>query len=133
VHVLPLQKIVSKLSVFWAYAGKMKSARRALISGLAWVCVAAPTSIAQPGNQYHFPNSSAIILDEDDAREAVARGAAAPFETIVRNLTVSGELVGEKLELYQGLLLYELRILSPNGHIKFLHFSARTGRPYLPR
>jgi len=111
----------------------MNATMPSFIAGLAWYCAVASVATAQSDGQYHSPDCS-IILEQRDARNAVARGAAVPLENILRepSLKSRGELVGEKLELYKGVLLYELRFVGFNGHMRFFHFAANTGRPYLP-
>ena len=111
----------------------MKTTIPSFIAGLVWYCAVASVATAQSDGQYHSPDGS-IILEQGDARDAVARGAAVSLETILRepSLKSRGELVGEKLELYKGALLYELRFVGFNGHMRFFHFSASTGQPYRP-
>jgi uncharacterized membrane protein YkoI len=74
-------------------------------------------------------------VDQDGARAAVKRGDAAPFLDILRKVRprIQGEIVGQKLEQHQGVWLYELRIIAPDGHMHYTHFDARTGRPYTVR
>lgn len=126
---------VRLLSAQKEYHLLMKEIGQSLPAGFIWLCATASFAIAQSASQYHFPDKATIVYSQQDARNAVARGAAAPLEDVLRNATIQvmGELVGEKLELYQGVLLYELRFVASNGHVQFEHFLARTGQPYRPR
>jgi uncharacterized membrane protein YkoI len=90
---------------------------------------------AETANRYHLPTDFEGAVDQDGARAAVKRGDAAPFLDILRKVRprIQGEIVGQKLEQHQGVWLYELRIIAPDGHMHYTHFDARTGRPYTVR
>lgn len=84
---------------------------------------------------YHAPGDFEGEIDQDGARAAVKRGDAAPFQKILQKVQprIHGEIVGQKLEQHQGVWLYEFRVIAPNGHMRYLHFRARTGQPYQVR
>ncbi len=90
---------------------------------------------AEPPSRYHLPTDFEGAVDQDGARAAVKRGDAAPFLEILRKVRpqLHGEIVGQKLEQHQGVWLYEFRIVAPDGHMHYVHFEARTGRPYTVR
>lgn len=69
-------------------------------------------------------------VDQADARQAVKRGDAAPFEKILKAAQpqIHGEIVGQVLEQHQGVWLYEFRVVAPDGHMRYMHFGARSGR-----
>jgi uncharacterized membrane protein YkoI len=87
---------------------------------------------AAPANRYHLPTDFEGAVDQDGARMAVRRGDAAPFARILAKVRpqIRGEIVGQKLEQHRGIWLYEFRVVAPDGHMQFLHFEAKTGRPF---
>ncbi|MCP5410542.1 MAG: hypothetical protein H6924_00045 [Alphaproteobacteria bacterium] len=87
---------------------------------------------AQTASRYHLPSDFEGSVDQDGARQAVKRGDAAPFEDIFRKVRpqIKGEIVGQKLEQHLGVWVYEFRVIGPDGHMRYLHFRARTGQPY---
>ena len=91
--------------------------------------------MAQLSSRYHLPTDFEGAIDQDGARAAVRRGDAAPFIEILRKVRpqMQGEIVGQKLEQHQGVWVYEFRVIAPDGHMKYLHFRARTGQPYQVR
>lgn len=97
--------------------------------------IAGPLALAQPISRYHLPGDFDGAVDQDGAREAVKRGDAAPFADILGKVRpqIKGEIVGQKLEQHQGVWLYEFRVIGPDGHMQYLHFRARTGKPYQVR
>ena len=102
---------------------------------LVLVCAAGQGVRAQMSDRYHLPTDFECVVDQDGARQAVKRGDAAPFADILRKVRplIMGEIVGQKLEQHQGVWLYEFRVIAPNGHMRYLHFRARTGQPYQVR
>ncbi len=94
------------------------------------VVSAAGAVVAAPASRYHLPGDFEGAIDQDGARQAVKRGDAAPFATILVKAQphIHGEIVGQKLEQHQGVWLYEFRVVAPDGHMQYLHFDARTGR-----
>lgn len=87
---------------------------------------------AAPANRYHLPGDFEGAIDQDGARQAVKRGDAAPFARIFAKVgpQIRGEIVGQKLEQHRGVWVYEFRVVAPDGHVQFLHFDAKTGRPF---
>jgi uncharacterized membrane protein YkoI len=88
----------------------------------------APAWSAQTCN--HFPGDFEGDIDQEGARAAVNRGDAAPFEEILRKARpqIHGEIMGQKLEQHHGEWLYEFRVVDGEGHMRYLHFGARTGQ-----
>ncbi len=85
---------------------------------------------AQGAVQCHLKGDFQGAIGQEGARAAVKRGDAAPFEKILREARprIRGEIMGQLLEQHRGVWLYEFRVLAPDGHIKYLHFDAKTGR-----
>ena len=102
-----------------------------LLCVLGWGQFANP-ALAQAVGRYHLPSDFEGAVDQDGARQAVKRGDAAPFEEIFRKVRpqITGEIVGQKLEQHLGVWVYEFRVIGPDGHMRYLHFRARTGQPY---
>lgn len=67
--------------------------------------------------------------DQDEAREAVERGAIRPLEEILAKLRerFPGEVVKVKLEREHGLWVYEFRLLDPRGRLRAITVDAATG------
>lgn len=67
--------------------------------------------------------------DQDEAREAVERGAIRPLEEILAKLRerFPGEVVKVKLEREHGLWVYEFRLLDPRGRLREITVDAATG------
>lgn len=67
--------------------------------------------------------------DQDEAREAVERGAIRPLEEILAKLRdrYPGEIVKIKLEREHGLWVYEFRLLDPRGRLREITVDAATG------
>ncbi|MDI9848796.1 PepSY domain-containing protein [Rhodoblastus sp. 17X3] len=67
--------------------------------------------------------------DQDEAREAVERGAIRPLEEILAKLRerFPGEIVKIKLEREHGIWVYEFRLLEPQGRLREITVDAATG------
>jgi uncharacterized membrane protein YkoI len=67
--------------------------------------------------------------DQDEAREAVERGAIRPLEEILTKLRARfpGEIIKVKLERERGLWVYEFRLLDPQGRLREITVDAATG------
>lgn len=69
--------------------------------------------------------------DQDAALDAVKSGKAVPLETIVGDVKQKGD--GEVLDAHQvtarGFLLYEIKVLEPDGKVTNLYYYARSGQP----
>jgi uncharacterized membrane protein YkoI len=102
-----------------------------LLPVMFWVLVAIPATAGAVGNCYHLASDFDGQIDQDGARAAVKRGDARPFEQILAKArpVVQGEIVGQKLEQHRGQWLYEFRVVAPDGHMHYVHFDARSGRP----
>jgi uncharacterized membrane protein YkoI len=67
--------------------------------------------------------------DQDEAREAVERGAIRPLEEILAKLRdrFPGEIIKVKLEREHGIWVYEFRLLDPKGRLREITVDAATG------
>lgn len=102
-------------------------------SALLMICIWAlpvPAGAGQESAQCHLKSDFRGAIGQEGARAAVGRGDAAPFEKILKEARprIQGEIMGQLLEQHRGVWLYEFRVLAPDGHIKYLHFDAKTGR-----
>lgn len=88
----------------------------------------APAFAQAPGS-YHAPGDFRGEVDQDGARAVVRRGDAAPFADILRKARplLKGEIVGQKLEQHRGVWVYEFRVVGPDGHMRYMHFGAKSG------
>ena len=68
--------------------------------------------------------------DHDRARHAVEEGRILPLRDILADAqtTTPGELIEAELEDEHGQLVYEIKILSPDGRLTKLHYDAQTGK-----
>lgn len=96
---------------------------------LLFAVLATPVSGAAM-NRCHASGDFEGGVDQEGARQAVKRGDAAPFENILKAARphIRGEIVGQILEQHQGVWLYEFRVVGPDGHMRYMHFGARSGR-----
>jgi hypothetical protein len=79
--------------------------------------------LAEPG----APNASAA----DQALEAVESGRAVPLDRVLNQArsATGGDLIDTQLMTVQGFLLYELRMLLPDGRVERMYYYANTGNP----
>lgn len=98
----------------------------------ALLCTMGPPAFAQQAGRYHLPGDFEGAVDQEGARQAVKRGDIVSFADLLPKVRphIKGEIAGQKLEQHRGVWLYEFRVIGPNGHMQYLHFDARTGRPY---
>lgn len=77
--------------------------------------------------------------DEDDdqerARSAREAGRALPLASILDRVRQStpGVVLGVELEEEGGRVLYEVKVLRPDGRVRLLAYDAATGRPVAHR
>lgn len=94
---------------------------RSLLAGLALVLAAAlmPAIGVQPP----------LVVDHERARAARARGEVLPLAQVLSRveLDFGGRVIEVELERDDGELLYELKLLLPDGRLIELEFDARTG------
>jgi len=66
--------------------------------------------------------------DQDLARAALERGDALPLAEVLTRVapTLSGEVVGIELEREDGRLVYELKVIAPNGRVREVYVDAAT-------
>jgi uncharacterized membrane protein YkoI len=88
-----------------------------------------PAAARDAGNCYHLASDFDGQVDEAGARAAVKRGDAKSFEQILVKARpiIQGEIIGQKLEQHRGQWLYEFRVVTADGHMRFVHFDARSG------
>ncbi len=69
------------------------------------------------------------ISDHEQARQAVADGRALPLATILDKVvpTLDGQLLGVELESEGFALIYELKVLAPDGRLTEVRVDAATG------
>lgn len=67
--------------------------------------------------------------DHERARAALERGEILPLRTILDRAEADfgGKLLEAELEAEDGRLAYEIKLLTPGGHIVELTYDARTG------
>lgn len=68
--------------------------------------------------------------EHDRARAAVATGQIKPLSEILDQVEqrYAGRVVKTELERYDGIWIYELKLLPPNGRVYKLKVNAQTGR-----
>lgn len=68
---------------------------------------------------------------QDRAMEAVQTGRAVPLARVLSQAqgATGGDLIDTRLVTVQGFLLYELRMLLPDGTVDTLYYYAGTGNP----
>ncbi|WP_051566732.1 PepSY domain-containing protein [Herminiimonas sp. CN] len=68
--------------------------------------------------------------EHDRARAAVAAGQIKPLSEIMDQVEqrYAGRMVKSELERYDGIWVYELKLLPPNGRVYKLKINAQTGR-----
>ncbi|VDC29192.1 PepSY domain-containing protein [Pseudogemmobacter humi] len=69
-------------------------------------------------------------LDAGFARAAVLRGEILPLDQVLDVLRahVTGELIEIQLEIEEGVLIYEIDLISPDGRLIEVEIDAATGR-----
>jgi uncharacterized membrane protein YkoI len=79
--------------------------------------------------------TGAVLAGDDDigheaARRLLESGRILPLETILAQIAerVPGKLIETKLEYDDGLILYDLKILRPEGRVQEVEVDAATGR-----
>ena len=77
----------------------------------------------------HAPTVEPLPLDQDAALTAVEKHRAMPLEDLMGRVTteVPGTLVDAQLIEVGSFLLYELRVLQPNGHVSRVYYYASSG------
>lgn len=89
---------------------------------------------SRPGSGPENPNAGETppgpgSSNEDSALEAVRSGRAVPFDRVLSQAqsATGGELIDTRLLTVGGFLLYELRMLRPDGTVDRLYYYASTG------
>jgi uncharacterized membrane protein YkoI len=67
--------------------------------------------------------------DHDRARQAVRSGEALPLRTILDKAAAEfpGELIEAELEDEHGRLIYEIKLITPDGNVLKVYYDARDG------
>lgn len=75
------------------------------------------------------------VAEEDRALEAVRTGRAVPLDRVLSKAqsATGGDLIDTRLLTVEGFLLYELRMLLPDGTVDRLYYYASTGNPVTTR
>ena len=76
---------------------------------------------------------SGTRADDDDhnlARRALEQGRALPLADIIAKITpqVPGRIIEVELEDEDGMLVYDLKVLSPKGRLQEIEVDAATGK-----
>jgi uncharacterized membrane protein YkoI len=68
--------------------------------------------------------------DHDLARRALEQGRALPLADILAKVTprVPGKVIEVELEVDDGALVYDLKVLTPQGRLQEIEVDAATGR-----
>jgi hypothetical protein len=86
-----------------------------------------------PGKDVAGPPTGAHVetqQDQNDARAAVQNGTSVPLsEVLALAAQQGGRAIDAKLIRVQGMLLYQVTMLSDKGVSRRLYFYARTGNP----
>jgi uncharacterized membrane protein YkoI len=77
------------------------------------------------------PPARPVVLDQEKALDAVARGEALPLTRIITLAEAAngGRVIDAKLMHIQGILVYRLTLLSNGGVARRLFYYARSGNP----
>jgi uncharacterized membrane protein YkoI len=86
-----------------------------------------------------FPLALAALLavsttahagDHDRARRAVQSGQVLPLRTVLDKAMAQfpGDLIEAELEEKHGRIVYEIKLISPEGNVIKLHYDASDGR-----
>lgn len=76
-------------------------------------------------------SQSVSASDQDDALDAVARGRAMSLEELIARIdgTIDGEIIDARLIRVNGVLLYEIKVLSPYSQtVSRYYYNARSGQ-----
>ncbi|MBC7908052.1 MAG: PepSY domain-containing protein [Rhodospirillaceae bacterium] len=75
-------------------------------------------------------SAPAMAGDHDRARRAVQAGEVLPLRTILDKAAAQfpGDLIEAELEDERGQMVYEIKLISPEGNVIKLHYDARDGR-----
>ncbi|MCB1463918.1 MAG: PepSY domain-containing protein [Nitratireductor sp.] len=73
------------------------------------------------------------LADDDDherARQALESGKAKPLSQVLEAVSarIDGEVVGVEFDNEDGRYVYELKIITPSGHLREMHVDALTAR-----
>jgi len=73
--------------------------------------------------------------DQERARSAREAGRALPLASILERVRQStpGVVLGVELEEEGGRVLYEVKVLRPDGRVRLLAYDAATGKPVAHR
>ena len=77
--------------------------------------------------------SSGVRADDEDhdlARRALEQGRALPLADILAKVTprVPGKVIEVELEVDDGTLVYDLKVLTPQGRLQEIEVDAATGK-----
>lgn len=83
-------------------------------------------SAADPGGQGNGANKQS---DEDFVLEAVVGAEAVPFESILERLRqiTTARVIDARLYAVRDILVYEVKVLGPDGLLRRFYYDAKTG------
>jgi uncharacterized membrane protein YkoI len=69
-------------------------------------------------------------IGQDEARRLLESGRILPLDTILQQLSASipGKVLAMELEFDDGSLVYDFKVLSPNGRVQEVEVDATSGR-----
>jgi hypothetical protein len=81
-----------------------------------------------PPESTELPGSSS---EQDEALDAVTRGRALPLEVLLARIgtTIDGNIIDARLIRVKGILVYEIKMLSPDSQtVSRRYYNARSGQ-----
>lgn len=81
------------------------------------------------GNGQRNDDAAPRALSESETQAAVQSGSIVALETLLPDLRsrTGGELIDARLVRISGFLVYEVKALSPQGHVSTEYYYARSG------
>lgn len=109
--------------------------RRSVLSLFAFALVGLPPAATQEWDGYgerrrrRRRHRHRHVDDHEFARRALQEGRARPLADILATAkeSIGGEVIGVELEERAGAMVYELKVLRPNGELVELRVDALTG------
>lgn len=92
--------------------------------------LAAAISLATLLFAFVAPFAGASDSDQDVVRRALEKGELLPLTRIleIAATSVPGDVIKIELEREDGVIIYELKVLTANGRVRELELDARTGK-----
>jgi uncharacterized membrane protein YkoI len=85
---------------------------------------------ASSGHAGEHDDAHDVVLDHDQARQALVRGEIAPLEKVLAAVRseIDGDFVGAELEIEFGVWVYDLKFIDRNGVLRKIHVNAKTAK-----